>query len=105
MCKIKMTLNFADGMITLEDIELNMKPDVHFDSPENLCAAFIEATKPNEVKLASNIVNKILYAKYEKADLPKIIEENCEHLNVNEKNSLLRALLNFEDLFDGSLGE
>ena len=103
--KIKMILNFAEGLITWDDIELSMKPDSHFDSPENLCTAFIEATEPKEVQQASNRVNKILDAKYEKADLPKIIKENCEHLNVNEKNSLLHTLLNFEGLFDGSLGE
>ena len=85
MRKIKMILNFADGIITWEDIEFNMKPDGYFVSPENLCAAFLEATEPNKVQQASNRVNKILDAKYEKDDLSKIIKENCEHFNVNEK--------------------
>jgi len=49
MGKIKMILNFAEGLITWDVIELSMKPDGHFNSPENLCAAFIEATEPKEV--------------------------------------------------------
>jgi hypothetical protein len=48
---------------------------------------------------------KILDAKYEKADLPAIIRENCSHLTASDREKLLSVLLKFESLFDGTLGD
>ena len=48
---------------------------------------------------------KILDAKYEKADLSKIVEENCSHLTRAKCNTLLSLLTEFEELFDGTLGD
>ncbi len=42
---------------------------------------------------------KIFDAKYEKADLPAIIRENCSHLTANNREKLLSLLLKFESLF------
>ncbi len=44
-------------------------------------------------------------AKYEKADLPAIIRENCSHLTASDREKLLSVLLRFEPLFDGTLGD
>ncbi len=44
-------------------------------------------------------------AKYEKADLPAIIRENCSHLTASNREKLLSVLLRFELLFDGTLGD
>ena len=43
--------------------------------------------------------------KYEKADLPAIIRENCSHLKASDREKLLSVLLRFKLLFDGSLGD
>ncbi len=48
---------------------------------------------------------EILDAKYEKADLPAIIKENCSHLTASNREKLLSVLLRFESLFDGTLGD
>ena len=48
---------------------------------------------------------KILDAKYEKANLPEGVENNCSQLSPEEPNNLLEVLIEFEDLFDGTLGE
>jgi hypothetical protein len=48
---------------------------------------------------------KILDAKYEKADLPAIIRENCSHLTASDREKLLSVLLKFESLFFGTLGD
>ena len=48
---------------------------------------------------------KILDAKYEKADLPTVVEENCSHLTDSERSTLLVLLQKYEELFDGTLGE
>jgi hypothetical protein len=46
-----------------------------------------------------------LDAKYEKADLPAIIRENCSHLTASNREKLLSVLLKFESLFNGTLGD
>ncbi len=43
--------------------------------------------------------------KYDKADLPSIVKNNCVHLSMPHCNSLLALLLKFEELFDGTLGD
>ncbi len=48
---------------------------------------------------------KILDAKYEKADLPAIIRENCSHLTASNREKLFSVLLKFKSLFDGTLGD
>ena len=48
---------------------------------------------------------EILDAKYEKANLPDIVENECSHLNPSEKLQLLELLKEFVDLFDGTLGD
>ena len=48
---------------------------------------------------------RILDAKYEKANLLDIVEDECAHLNPTEKLKLLELLTEFEDLFDGTLDD
>ena len=55
---------------------------------------------------ATKRVVQILDAKYEKADLPSIINgPDCAHLTSDQKAKLLKLLLEFEELFDGTLGD
>ena len=54
---------------------------------------------------ATECTTCILGAKYEKADLPKIVEENCTHLKVTKKEAQIQLLMHFEQLFDGTLGD
>ena len=49
-------------------------------------------------------ITEILDAKYEPADLPKIVEQS-NHLNLKEKQQLLELLQKHENLFDGTLGK
>jgi hypothetical protein len=46
-----------------------------------------------------------LDAKYEKADLPAIIRENCSHITAFNREKLLSVLLRFKSLFNGTLGD
>ena len=54
---------------------------------------------------ATDQVVKILDAKYEAADIPKVVEDNCKHLTIAEKSKLLDLLFEFKQLFDGTLGD
>ena len=46
----------------------------------------------------------LLDAKYEKSDLHKVKETQCQHLTMTQHNDLLKLLHKFEELFDGTLG-
>ena len=46
----------------------------------------------------------ILYYKYEKADLHKVMETQCQHITTTQHNELLKLLQILEELFDGTLG-
>ena len=48
-------------------------------------------------------MNRILYAKYSKADI-KTIAESSTHLDHQERNELYTLLKKYECLFDGNLG-
>jgi len=50
-------------------------------------------------------VVEILDAKYEKADLPAIIRENCSCLQAADREKLLSMLLKFKSMFNGTLGD
>jgi hypothetical protein len=50
-------------------------------------------------------VVEILDAKYEKADLPAIIRENCSHLTASNREKLRPVLLKFKLLFDSTLSD
>ena len=49
-------------------------------------------------------VIEILDAKYDKANLPEIVKDNCSHLEPSQREKLLSLLLDYESLFDGTLG-
>ena len=47
----------------------------------------------------------ILDTKYEKADLQSVVSTNCTHLSLQDQNKLLELLTEFDELFDGTLGD
>ncbi len=63
------------------------------------------AQEPISTRSATKHMVKILDAKYEKADLPVIIRENCSHLTASNREKLLSVLLKFKPLFNGTLGD
>jgi len=50
-------------------------------------------------------VTHILDTKYEKADLQSVDSTNYTHLSLQDQNKLLELLREFEELFDGTLGD
>jgi hypothetical protein len=59
--------------------------------------------EPESTKELTNRAVKFLDAKYEKADLPEIVETQCRRLDAHQRKELLDLLLEFKDLFDGTL--
>eukprot|EP00804_Cyclotella_cryptica_P021312 CCRYP_001568-RA/>CCRYP_001568-RA protein AED:0.37 eAED:0.39 QI:0/0/0/1/0/0/2/0/394 len=63
------------------------------------------AHEPSSTQEATQRVVHILDAKYEKADLQSVVSTNCTHLSLQDQNKLLELLTEFEELFDGTLGD
>ena len=57
----------------------------------------------NNYVLVLNVLHVILDAKDEKADLIKVMENQCQHMAETQRNELLKILQNFEGFFNGTL--
>ncbi len=60
---------------------------------------------PVSTRKATKRVIEILDAKYDKANLPEIVKDNCSCLEPSQQKKLLSLLLDYESLFDGTLGD
>ena len=61
--------------------------------------------EPHNMHKVTPRVVHILDAKYEKTDLQSVVSANCTHLSLHDQNKLLELLIEFEELFDGTLGD
>ena len=67
--------------------------------------AYVEELYGSEhVSTSTKILCVILYAKYEKSYLHKVMETQCQHLTVTQHNELIKLLQKFKYFFDGTLG-
>jgi hypothetical protein len=100
-------LDFKERTITIDDVllpmrninNLQLKPSI--SRALKLYSSF--AQEPTSTCNATKRVVEILDAKYDKADHPSIVKNNCTHLSTSHCNSLLVLLLKFEELFNGTL--
>ena len=61
--------------------------------------------EPKSTLEATLRVVKILDAKHANANLNAVANENCNHMSTSDQEKLLKLLTEFEDLFDGTLGD
>ena len=61
--------------------------------------------EPHSMQQATKRVVHILDAKYGKADLQSVVSTNCTHISLQDQNKLLELLVEFEELFVGTLGD
>ncbi len=109
MHNLGVKLDFQERTITIDKIllpmrniaNLQLKPRITRALRENTCFA----QEPISTCSSTRRMVKILDAKYEKADLPAIIRENCLHLTASDREKLLSVLLEFKPFFDGTLGD
>jgi hypothetical protein len=105
-------LDFKDRSITIDNIllpmrniaNLQLKPSITRALRQNSARNPCLAQEPVSTKDGTKRVIAILDAKYDKADLPAIIGDNCSHLTPSHREKLLSLLLKYEMLFDGTLG-
>jgi hypothetical protein len=109
MHNLGVKLDFQEKTITIDEILLPMRNIVNLQLKPRITRALRENTclaqEPISTRSATKHMVKILDAKYEKADLPAIIRENCFHLIACDREKLLSVLLKFELLFDGTVGD
>jgi hypothetical protein len=96
------TIEIDEILLLLRNIgNLQLKPSITRALRHKACLA----QEPISTHSATKHVVEFLDAKYEKADLPAIVRENCSHLKASDREKLLSMLLIFELLFDGMLGD
>ncbi len=109
MHEIGVKLDFQERTITMDNILLPMRNITNLQLKSRITRALRETPVMLKSQLALAISTKrvvdIADAKYEKADLPAIIRQNCSHLTASDREKLLSMLLRFESLFDGTLGD
>ncbi len=109
MHNLGVKLDFQAKTITIDGILLLMRNIANLQLKPRITRALRENTwfsqEPISTSSATKRMVKILDAKYDKADLPAIIRENCSHLTASDREKLLSVLLKFELLFNGTLGD
>ena len=63
-----------------------------------------EVYASEHVSTATKRLRVIFFSEYEKVDLHKVMENQCQHLTMIQLNELRKLLQKFEDLFNGTLG-
>jgi hypothetical protein len=90
------TIQIDEILLPMRNItNLQLKPSITRALRQNTCLA----QEPISTCSTTKRVVKFLYAKYEKADLPAIVRENCSHLKASDREKLLSVLLKFKVAF------
>jgi hypothetical protein len=108
MKKYDIILDFKDKMITVDEVKLPMQNINYLQGSSTLHALKLNhslAMEPQSTQDVTKCVTRILAAKYEKADLQSIVQDNCKHLSTNHQKKLLQLLKKYKLLFDGTLGD
>ena len=103
---LKVVIDFEYQVIRWEDVSIPMnRTKLTKSKKEELNAIFQLATEPKTVQQATERVSRILDASYKKANLVDVVDKHCCHLSKDRRDRILNLLRQFEDLFDGTLGE
>ncbi len=100
--------DFKVKMITVDEVKLPIQNINYLQGSSTLCVLMLNhsiAMEPQSTQDATKRVTRILDAKYQKADLQTIVQDNCKHLNTDQQKKLLKLLTKYELLFDGTLGD
>ena len=98
-------LDFSAGEMTIDAQTVPMRSREKLSTAEEVHNTYLEAVEPLATKEETERTVRILDAKYEPADLPKVVEENCAHLSYVQRKALLELLQKHESMFQGKLGE
>ena len=105
LTEIGAILNFSENTLTIDKVTLPMRQHDSFMDLNQLSNSLREHLEPQSTLEATHRAVEILDANYDKADLPNIVNEKCKHLNLHQRQKLLKLLTSYEELFDGTLGD
>jgi len=111
--ELGIVLDFRTKQITIDDISLPMRDITKLQTKVATKKAWTvnnsiyhnTTNEPQSTLEATSRLINILDAKYEKADLRALVNDSCTHLDAPQQNMLLELLQDFEELFDGTLGD
>ena len=105
MHDLGVVLDFNQSTIQIDKILLPMRDIANLQLKMSITRAlwinWNHAQEPVSTCSATKRVVEILDAKYEKAEIPAIVRENCPHLSATDREKLLSMLFRFEPPFDG----
>ena len=108
MKELGIVLDFRTKEITIDEIILPMR-DINSLTTSKMERVWTVnksmVHKPHSMHEATQQVVHILDTKYEKADLQSVVSANCTHLSLPDQNKLLELLMEYEELFEGTLGD
>ena len=100
MHELGVVLDFKESTIQIDKILLPMREIANLQLKKGVTRAlrinFNHAQEPVSTRSATNQEVEILDAKYDKADLPAILRENCSHLSATDREMLLSLFLRYE---------
>ena len=107
MTRLGIILDFKSKMITIDDVKLPMRHINNLQKSQIRHQIYTNTQylEPPVTQGATKRAIEILDAKYEKADLPAVVKQNCSHLTSADQMQLLHLLQKYEQLFDGTLGD
>jgi hypothetical protein len=86
-------LDFKEKTISIDSILLPMRNIVYLQLKPSVTKALrhntVQAQEPVSTQKATKWVIEILDAKYDKANLPEIVKDNCPHLEPSQQEKLL----------------
>ncbi len=111
--ELGIVLDFRTREIILDDLSLPMRDINKLKTRATVeqdwtmtNSIYQEMSKePRSMLEATKRLIHILDAKYEKANLRAIVTDNCIHLSNPEQTKLLETIQEFEELFNGTLGD
>ena len=101
MKELGIVLDFKAKTITVDEVTLPMRNINNLQRHSILRSLKLNnslAKEPISTKDATNRAVQILDAKYNKADLQSIVNDNCKHLSADQQNKLLQLLMKYESL-------
>ena len=103
MTNMGIMLDFRSKGIIIDFNAQPMQPLKAFRCRKDLNSLYRDHLEPQSMIEETKQTDKILDAKYKKANLPEVIEPQCKQLSTAQLNSMLKLLLKYKELFDGAL--
>jgi hypothetical protein len=100
--RLPFDVKFSDQTLTWQEVTIPMKTVDETDT-QNINEIVEQCYETGHINDTTRRTMQILDASDEKADLSDIISK-CTYLSKEERTALLKLLLRYEDLFDGTLG-